>query len=61
MEKPKKGYLLQVRLNDYESDLVKEYSKIKNISLSDFTRYAILEKIQREKIEKIVENERKEG
>jgi uncharacterized protein (DUF1778 family) len=39
---------ISVRLNDKETELIKAYAKINNISLSDLVRKSILEKIEDE-------------
>lgn len=39
---------ISVRLNDKETELIKAYAKINNISLSDLVRNAVLEKIENE-------------
>ena len=39
---------ISVRLNDKDTDLIKAYAKLKNISISDLVRNAILEKIEDE-------------
>lgn len=39
---------ISVRLNDKETELIKAYAKINNISLSDLIRNAVLEKIENE-------------
>lgn len=39
---------ISVRLNDKESQLIKAYADINNISLSDLIRNAVLEKIEDE-------------
>ena len=39
---------ISVRLNDKETDLIKAYAKLNNISISDLVRDAILEKIEDE-------------
>ena len=39
---------ISVRLSDKDTELIKAYAKINNISLSDLVRNAILEKIEDE-------------
>ena len=39
---------ISVRLNDKDTDLIKAYAKLNNISISDLVRNAILEKIEDE-------------
>lgn len=39
---------ISVRLNDKDTELIKNYAKINNISVSDLVRNAILEKIEDE-------------
>ena len=39
---------ISVRLNDKDTELIKAYAKLNNISLSDLVRNAILEKIEDE-------------
>ncbi len=39
---------ISVRLNDKDTDLIKAYAKLNNISISDLVRDAILEKIEDE-------------
>lgn len=39
---------ISVRLNDKDTELIKAYAKINNISLSDLIRSAVLEKIEDE-------------
>lgn len=39
---------ISVRLSDKDSELIKAYAKINNISLSDLIRNAVLEKIENE-------------
>ena len=39
---------ISVRLNQKDTDLIKAYAKLNNISLSDLVRNAILEKIEDE-------------
>lgn len=39
---------ISVRLNDKESELIKAYADINNMSLSDLIRTAVLEKIEDE-------------
>lgn len=39
---------ISVRLNDEDTDLIKAYAKLNNISISDLVRNAILEKIEDE-------------
>lgn len=39
---------ISARLNDKETELIKAYAKINNISLSDLIRNAVLEKIENE-------------
>ena len=39
---------ISVRLNDKDTDLIKAYAKLNNISISDLVRKAILEKIEDE-------------
>jgi len=39
---------ISVRLNDKDTELIKTYAKMNNISLSDLVRNAILEKIENE-------------
>jgi hypothetical protein len=39
---------ISVRLSDKDTDLIKAYAKINNISLSDLVRKSILEKIEDE-------------
>lgn len=39
---------ISVRLNDADTDLIKAYAKLNNISISDLVRNAILEKIEDE-------------
>lgn len=39
---------ISVRLNDEDTDLIKSYAKLNNISISDLVRNAILEKIEDE-------------
>ena len=39
---------ISVRLNDKDTELIKAYAKIHNISLSDLIRTAVLEKIEDE-------------
>lgn len=39
---------ISVRLNDKDAILLKEYAKMHNISLSDFIRNSVLEKIEDE-------------
>lgn len=39
---------ISVRLNDEDTELIKAYADINNISLSDLIRNAVLEKIENE-------------
>ena len=39
---------ISVRLNEKDTELIKAYTKINNISLSDLIRNAVLEKIEDE-------------
>ncbi|MCI8396354.1 MAG: CopG family transcriptional regulator [Clostridia bacterium] len=39
---------ISVRLNDEDTELIKAYADINNISLSDLIRTAVLEKIENE-------------
>mgnify|MGYP001626014536 FL=1 len=39
---------ISVRLNDKETELIKTYAEMNNISLSDLIRNAVLEKIEDE-------------
>ena len=39
---------ISVRLNNEETELIKAYAEINNISLSDLIRNAVLEKIEEE-------------
>ena len=39
---------ISVRLNDKDTELIKAYAKLNNISISDLVRDAILEKIEDE-------------
>ncbi|MBQ9297922.1 MAG: ribbon-helix-helix protein, CopG family [Clostridia bacterium] len=39
---------ISVRLNEEDTELIKAYAEIKNISLSDLIREAVLEKIEDE-------------
>lgn len=39
---------ISVRLNDKDTDLIKAYAKLNNISISDLVRNAVLEKIEDE-------------
>ena len=39
---------ISVRLNDRDTDLIKKYAEMNNISLSDLIRNAIMEKIEDE-------------
>lgn len=39
---------ISVRLNDKDTELIKSYAEINNISLSDLIRNAVLEKIEDE-------------
>ena len=39
---------ISVRLNEKDTELIKSYAKINNISLSDLIRNAVLEKIEDE-------------
>ena len=39
---------ISVRLNDKDTELIKAYAKLNNISISDLVRNAILEKIEDE-------------
>ena len=39
---------ISVRLNENDTELIKAYAKINNISLSDLIRNAVLEKIEDE-------------
>ncbi len=39
---------ISVRLNDEDTELIKAYAKLNNISISDLVRDAILEKIEDE-------------
>ena len=39
---------ISVRLNDEDTNLIKAYAKLNNISISDLVRNAILEKIEDE-------------
>ncbi|HBJ12140.1 MAG TPA: CopG family transcriptional regulator [Clostridiales bacterium] len=39
---------ISVRLNEKDTELIKAYAKINNISLSDLIRNAVLEKIEDE-------------
>ena len=39
---------LSVRLNDKDTELIKKYAEMNNISLSDLIRNAIMEKIEDE-------------
>ena len=39
---------ISVRLNDKDTELIKTYAEINNISLSDLIRNAVLEKIEDE-------------
>ena len=39
---------ISVRLNDKDTELIKAYAKMNNISLSDLIRNAVLEKIEDE-------------
>lgn len=39
---------ISVRLNDKDTDLIKAYAKLNNISISDLVRNAIIEKIEDE-------------
>lgn len=39
---------ISVRLNDKETELIKAYAEINNISLSDLVRNAVIEKIENE-------------
>lgn len=39
---------ISVRLNDEDTELIKAYAKMNNISLSDLIRNAVLEKIEDE-------------
>ncbi len=39
---------ISVRLNEYETELIKSYAALKNISVSELVRTSILEKIEDE-------------
>ena len=39
---------ISVRLNDKDTELIKSYAKMNNISLSDLIRNAVIEKIEDE-------------
>lgn len=39
---------ISVRLNDKDTELIKAYAEINNISLSDLIRNAVMEKIENE-------------
>ena len=39
---------ISLRLNDDDAELIKNYAKVHNISISDFVRQAIIEKIEDE-------------
>lgn len=39
---------ISVRLNDKDTELIKAYAEMNNISLSDLVRNAVLEKIENE-------------
>lgn len=39
---------ISVRLNNEETELIKAYAKLNNISLSDLIRNAVIEKIEEE-------------
>lgn len=39
---------ISVRLNEQDTELIKTYAEINNISLSDLIRIAVLEKIENE-------------
>ncbi|MBS5857521.1 MAG: type II toxin-antitoxin system RelB family antitoxin [Clostridia bacterium] len=39
---------ISVRLNDKETELIKAYAEMNNISLSDLVRNAVIEKIENE-------------
>lgn len=39
---------ISVRLNDEDTEIIKEYAKLNNISLSDLIRNAVMEKIEQE-------------
>ena len=39
---------ISVRLNDKDTELIKAYAEINNISLSDLIRNAVIEKIENE-------------
>ena len=49
LEPIKKAYLLEVRLSEEERDELKQYAKLRNLTMSKFARIAILEKIKRMK------------
>ena len=40
--------IISVKLNDQDEILIKKYAKLNNISLSDFIRNAVIEKIENE-------------
>lgn len=52
--------IISVRLSDKETELVKAYAEMNNISLSDLVRKAILEKIEDEYDLECYEKEMKE-
>lgn len=39
---------ISIRLNDKDTELIKRYAKLNNISVSDLVRMAVLEKIEDE-------------
>lgn len=39
---------ISVRLNDEDTEIIKKYAELKNISLSDLIRNAVMEKIEDE-------------
>lgn len=54
---------ISVRLNDEDTEIIKEYARLNNISLSDLIRNAVMEKIEQEYdlkcYEKAIEQHRK--
>ena len=40
--------LITIRINDDDNNLIRNYAKVKNISISELMRQAVLEKIENE-------------
>ena len=47
-ERGKTHMALSIRLNKEDSDLIREYAKVKNMSISELVRSAVIEKIEDE-------------